>query len=301
MHYKPKLGYKYIIQIILPHLPNSSEHCRSWIWRREIGRKTLSSDLREDEKMGETSRGAAESLTVQRTDHMMLVITIGIVFSLAVGGFVMAANSLGDQKPSPLDDPQKIVLDSFDLAETAQPQSLGEPSFVWESESGCWGPLCTEQGWIDFYDDNLPDELPLCLDNEFLREWYVDVLVFGGYNPWEECGYIDVFQKCEYKGTINIVWTWMGKGECCAYDYWRATFYVDDIICLESNKYPDVSPWTIDYPADQETIPGKCVYFHIMTYWTGCVPGEQPSQDFTIIPTQSYTSFLKVFHPHFAN
>jgi hypothetical protein len=235
--------------------------------------------------MGETFRGAAISLTEQRTDRMIMVVSIGILFTLAVGGFVMASSTLSDQNQNPIDDMQMTIVDGFDLVETAQPQTLSE-IFVMESESGCWGPLCTETGSIDIVYYNIPEVLPLCLDNEYLREWYVDVLVFGGYTPW--AGYIDVWQKGEHKGTINIMWTWMADGECCASDYWRATFYVDLDICLESNQYPDVAPWMIDYPESQRTIPGKCVTLEIMTYWTGCVPGEQPSQDFTIILSQLF-------------
>jgi hypothetical protein len=186
-------------------------------------------------------------------------------------------------------------MEDFDLDEIAQLRTLREPDFVMESESGCWGPLCTEQGWIEITDENLPDELALCINNEYLREWYVDVLVFGGYNPWETGGYIDVWQKGEFQGRINIFWTHIGDGPCCAYDYWRATFYVCEDICLESNQYPDVYPWDINWPDGQETIPGKCVMFEIMTYWTGCVPGEEPSQDFTIIHSQSCWVLSKRF------
>jgi len=249
--------------------------------------------LREDEKLGEPSRGAAKSLTEQRTDQMILVISIGIVFTLAVGVFVIAANSIGDQNQSPFDNQQKTVLDNFDLVETAQPQSLKEQSleelgFVIESESGCWGPICTEQGSIDFGNMNLPSELPLCVTNSSLSQYFVDVLVVGGYNPWLTGGYIQVWQKGESKGFIYILWTHSGDGPCCASDYWTATFYVKQNLCLESNQYPDVNlPWKLDYVGDQTTIPGKCVTFDIMTYWTGCKPQEQPSQDFTIIYSHS--------------
>ncbi len=215
---------------------------------------------------------------------MILIISVGIVFILAVGGFVMAVNWYEDQDRSPINDPQKVVLDNLVPAETAQPQSLEELGFVIESESGCWGPLCTEKGSIDFDTVNLPSELPLCLTNQYLSQWYVDVFVVGGYNPWLAGGYIDVWQKGDNKGRINIVWTHLADGPCCSSDYWRATFYVDQEICLESNKYPDVDlPWVIDWPDGQYTIPGKCVTFDIVTYWTGCEPGTQPSQDFTII------------------
>jgi hypothetical protein len=243
--------------------------------------------------MGETSRGAATSLTEERINHMIILVSIGILFTLAVGGFVMAANSLGDQKQqSPIDDPQKIVLDNFDLAETAQLQALREPDFVMESESGCWGPMCTEQGSIDFYAENLPTCLPLCITNQTLAGYFVDVVVYGGYKPWAFGSYIDVCQKGDHY-TIYIQWTEIaGTGGCCA-TFYEATFYVLDDFCLESSQYPAVcAPWDINQtPGD--TIPLKEVWLHIYTQWTGCRPHEMPSQDFTIIHSQSYQAFSK--------
>ena len=86
--------------------------------------------------MAKTSRGAAKSLTEERTDRMILILSIGIVFTLAVGGFAIAANGLGDQGQSPLDNRQTTVLDNFDLVETAQLQTEREIDFVLGSESG---------------------------------------------------------------------------------------------------------------------------------------------------------------------
>ena len=107
--------------------------------------------------MGVTCRGSAIPLTEERTDQMMMVLSIGLVIALFVGGFVMAANIYGDQNLGPTDDSPQIVMDHFDPAETAQPQSLSETNFVWESESGCWGGLCTEKGTIDIVYENIPD------------------------------------------------------------------------------------------------------------------------------------------------
>jgi hypothetical protein len=241
--------------------------------------------------MGDTFRGTAVSLTNQRTDRMILIVSMGLVFALAVSVCGMAACDLGDQNRDLEIESQQIHLDEFDLGETAQPLSFEifeKLDFVMESESGCWGPLCTEQGSIDIVHENLPDLLPLCIDNEYLMHWYVDILVFGGYKPWDYGSYIDVWQKGEHKGRIEIQWTWMGKGECCAYDYYQATFYLVEDICLESNQYPDVYPFDLTVPDGYRTIPGKCVNFEFFTYWTGCVPGDDPSQDFTIIQSQSF-------------
>ena len=79
--------------------------------------------------MSDTSRGAAATLTEERTNRMILLISIGIVFTLTVGGFCIAANSLGGQNEGLLDS-QQTVLDSFDLVETAQLDSEREIDFV---------------------------------------------------------------------------------------------------------------------------------------------------------------------------
>ena len=240
--------------------------------------------------MGDTFRGTAIPLTEQRTDRMIMILSLGIVFTLAVGGFVMAVNYEGGQNLDSVDDvadEQIMTVDGFDLAETAQPREF---DFVLESESGCWGPLCTEQGAIYIEYSSLPDLLPLCIDNTYLQQWYVDIIVVGGYKPWG--GYIDVWQKGDYKGTIDITWTYMGPdaARCCG-DYWQATFSTVGPICLESTQYPDVTPFDITNPDGLQTIPGKCVTFEFYTDWTGCVPGDDPSQDFTIIQTQSFETF----------
>ncbi|MFW9834234.1 MAG: hypothetical protein ACFFEK_09585 [Candidatus Thorarchaeota archaeon] len=244
--------------------------------------------------MGETYRGSATQLTEQRTDQMIVIISIGLVLALVVGGFVVAAHSYGDQKQEPTDNNQEnIAIDYFDPAEVAQLQTFRKPDFVMESESGRWGPMCTEQGSIDFYYDNLPSCLPLCITNETLKDYYVQVIVYGGYTPWELGSYITVCQKDDYKGTIFVNWTeFEGQGGCCA-TFYNATFYVEDNFCLESSQYPAVnSPWKIDQTPG-ETIPDKEVYLCIRTFWTGCRPHEQPSQDFTIIHSHSHQAFSK--------
>jgi len=244
--------------------------------------------------MGDTFRGTAIQSTNQRTNRMIMTVSIGIVFALFVGGFVMAVNNEGGQNQEPVGDVEIMTVDGFDLVEMAQPQTLRKLDFVLESESGCLGSLCTEQGSIDVTYSNVPDLLPLCIDNSYLAQWYVDILVVGGYKPWAMGSYIEVWQKGDKQGVIDVTWTYMGHdAERCCVDYWQATFTTMEQICLESNQYPDVSPFSLTVPNDQRIIPGKCVTFEFTTYWTGCVPGDEPSQDFTIIQTQSFYVFSK--------
>jgi hypothetical protein len=209
---------------------------------------------------------------------MILIVSITMVFALAVGGFVMAANIYGNQDQSPTDDIQQTVKDYFDPAETAPLQTLRKSGFVMESECDCW-TFHTERGYIDWY-WNIPTELPLCIDNDTLLGWGLTVFVYGGYEPIG--GDILLTQKGDDKGIIYIQWTHAGKGPCCAYDYWDASFYVLDDICLDSDQYPEEVG--VGY------IPDKYVWFNWCTDWTGC---PQPDQRFTIIHSHSFRAFSK--------
>ena len=235
--------------------------------------------------MGDTSRGAATSLTEQRTNQMILLISIGIVFTLAVGGFAIAANYLGDQDQSPIDNQQTTVLDNFDLVETANLQTEREIDFVLGSESG-EQVYDTETGTITILDYNFPSgPLPLCLTSDIIDTWFFNISVTGGYEL--VCGHIDVWQKGVIVGTIYLDWV-SRHGERCCIEYWYITFHSNDI-CLESNQYPEViAPFDLSAPFN--TIPGKEVTFDLDTCWCGCC---EPDQHFTITPTHLFLSFSR--------
>ena len=84
--------------------------------------------------MGDTFRGTAIQSTNQRTNRMIMTVSIGIVFALFVGGFVMAVNNEGGQNQEPVGDVEIMTVDGFDLVEMAQPQTLRKLDFVLESE-----------------------------------------------------------------------------------------------------------------------------------------------------------------------
>ncbi|MFX1483644.1 MAG: hypothetical protein ACFFCP_10685 [Promethearchaeota archaeon] len=238
--------------------------------------------------MGETYSGSATPLTEQRTDQMMIVISITLVLVLVVGGFSLAANLCGSQNEIPTDNNQQnIVMDHFDPAGTAPLQAWREPDFVMESESGTWGTFNTKKGYIWWDGTTFPALLPLCINNDTLAGWSVSVLSYGGYEPFG--GSIVVCQKGENKGTIYIKFDDAGKGdyECCAYNWWTASFYVKTNFCIESNQYPDLAD-----PTFSAYIPGKAVDLDYVTDWTGC---GHKSQDFTVIHSHSYRAFSERF------
>ncbi len=161
---------------------------------------------------------------------------------------------------------------------------------VWIPECGLVEGWCTMPGYIEVYDAWIDEMLPLCLTNEVLSMWYIDFYTYGGYELWG--GYVEVWQKDEYKGKLLIGYEYLGKQitEMCCFDYWRAYFYLEcDPICLDSSFYPEIYDGVLGlceggYPGDM--IPGKEVDMFFSFDWTGCEPGND--QDFTVKSKRIY-------------
>ena len=132
----------------------------------------------------------------------------------------------------------------------------------------------TEKGEITIIDDtHLPKVLPLCITDEWLSQWWVEIKVTGGYDPLD--GDIDLSTiKCGDVGSIDIDFKHI-RHEPCYADYYNVTF---DLPCgagpieLESNQWPvDADPIVCGNP----TIPGKKVLLEFMTWWQGCGNRDQ--------------------------
>ncbi|MFX0046320.1 MAG: hypothetical protein ACFE8Z_10775 [Candidatus Hermodarchaeota archaeon] len=231
--------------------------------------------------MGETLRGSAVSPR-EKTRHMYLIcmICMSLVLALTVGGTIAVTNALEaprytDSEPAGTGPLQNQV----DMFSSASLPTLRTFDLVLGSETGELGPFDTEVGKIEILSYYYPDILPLCLTEEELRGWYVNLFITGGYEL--VCGYVDVWQKNEIVGRISLDWTRV-KGEICTTEYWYITFHTDGIF-LDSNRYPDVcDPFELWAP--YEKIPDKEVYFDIMTCWQGC---SQPDQSFAIFSAHS--------------
>ncbi|MFX0061938.1 MAG: hypothetical protein ACFFC7_07090 [Candidatus Hermodarchaeota archaeon] len=151
------------------------------------------------------------------------------------------------------------------------------------SEWGCLEDWVVEQGYIEVVDGYIDYPLPIKLNNESLADWYLVFLSVGGYEPYG--GVLYLFQKGEMY-VIGVEWTWLGESECCG-DYWLATFYVYEEICLDSSFYPYVDNWfKIN---DEGLIPDKEVDLVFVLDWTGCDP--ENNQDFTILSVRDKYEF----------
>jgi len=152
----------------------------------------------------------------------------------------------------------------------------------------------TAEGSIMGDAENLPDwsEVPLCIDDALLAEYWLNVKVVGGYKPYGDW-YIDLFQYREgadidktdkdFIGRINLVWS-IDVVECC-YTIYHITFdVVGDCIHVDSNHFPDF-PAGWDLIKDVECTPdlNKKVDFKVRTNWYGC---GLPEQRFELILSQ---------------
>jgi len=202
-----------------------------------------------------------------------LSIVAGILLALIVSiflGFALVGGSLinSDNIKPPINlDYKKLQVEIAGI----DPYLSGYNPIVSVAQKGCCS-MDTEKGSIEIYDYYLPDVLPLCITQADLDNYWVTVVVTGGYEPID--GSITLCQKGEWKGDIDIIWTYLGHEPCYA-DYWMATFVLPDgvdSIELDSNQWPDGA--IPSYP-EYDTIPGKKVCLMWETLWQGCIEEKQ--------------------------
>ena len=232
--------------------------------------------------MGEPCSGYAVFTTDRTYIKLIYIFLMGLFIISAVGEISAATNADGSQEEAfiaSVDEHSVAVLDFFEENAICTPYTERTNQPVLASESGELDRIDTEQGWIRVDSWYYDDPLPLCLTPAELADWFVLVEVYGGYEPF--AGTVWVYQKdyCTPIGEINVTWTWIRKGPCCAYDWWQASFNVTETICLASNDYPDPGPFTIDtnpYCTSTRTeIPRKYVKFEWESWWQGCHDREQ--------------------------
>jgi len=141
-----------------------------------------------------------------------------------------------------------------------------------------------EAGWIGVAHCEIPDILPLCVDQAELDTWYMIFATCGGYEPvGGTAQLIPIELPAEDHCDLDCC--------CCGVEYYIATFELaEDCICLDANHLPtnpevdesigdcfDSNCWIT---TDPDKTLQKEVDLVMWQDWEGC---EQPDQSFKVI------------------
>jgi hypothetical protein len=211
-----------------------------------------------------------------------------VALALVVGGLLVASYAYNQYSQSNV----TTQLIGYNMAyQNGLTVGIGNPSIprtddiVPVAQSGWYNGTHTAAGTIDIVGENLPTEIPLCITNQWLSQYWVAVNVTGGYTPYD--GSITVWQKGDRQGTIWVHWTCLNPHDCCCVPKeYKATFSICGWcpICVDSDQYPAVGAgWTINTQGN-DYIPGKAIDLQLTSKWMGCY---LPEQAFVIIPVQN--------------
>jgi hypothetical protein len=175
------------------------------------------------------------------------VVSIFVVSALGVGNYsIFSENNIHSREILfiPVNDERVSVAYSGEVEDLeTEPGTLTIEEFVYD------------------YDDG---QLPLCLTNTELEDWYIIVKSYGGYVPvkWWADQEAEIYQEkdlfwfwCydQHVGSLEISWEDVTAdypdGECAdCYTYWKGTFSLEcgKVICLDSSQYPTVDATNVD-------------------------------------------------------
>ena len=143
-------------------------------------------------------------------------------------------------------------------------------------ESGCLGCFDTDPGTLEVREDlsKLPtDPLPLCIDNNYLDDYYLVVESIGGYSPnWGKVFINQMKGDFCFEGVLTAHFEEIFMDGCPCVTLYNITFTTKDPICLDSNHLP--------VGFDQSKTLGKEVCVSYCSQWKGC---HLDSQKFMVI------------------
>ncbi|MFX0011726.1 MAG: hypothetical protein ACFE9R_15540 [Candidatus Hermodarchaeota archaeon] len=164
--------------------------------------------------------------------------------------------SQGSSDPKASEDGTREIMDEASLGVSDEPVP----------ESGYVGRFDTEPGTleIDWTRTYLPEgPLPLCIDNDYLANYYMTVVSVGGYSPKWGAIYLNQLKGdvC-FEGVVFAHFEEVILDDCpCTVEY-LVTFFVCEPICLDSNHLPQ--------GFDQDVTLGKEVDVCFASQWEGC-------------------------------
>lgn len=199
------------------------------------------------------------------------------------------------------EESSSVIKNSDDLSlelKKDKEATLCGSSDVSVPEYGLFEDFDTEVGEMEIADQVLPTgDLPLCIDNEYLDDFYIVVGTYGGYQWVSGC--IKVMQSKSDKpmwdnivGYIDVdaIPIDIAEGKH-GWVYYNLTFTVsgNHPIILESNHIPDspLGDFYVSGPSDLD----KFVDLKIKTTWEGC---HQETQQFMVILAHKVMSQNKI-------
>jgi hypothetical protein len=134
-----------------------------------------------------------------------------------------------------------------------------------------------EDGYIDIVDYYLPTgDIPLCIDQAWLDQFYVTIHVYGGYDLLDMCLWLE--QKNGICYCIEVYEIAFQK-VCCSEYYVTYGFRIYEDICFDANNWPTVGgDFEIYYDQSHPDL-DKEIYAYFCSLWTGC---EEDWQQFAI-------------------
>ncbi|MFX0053412.1 MAG: hypothetical protein ACFFAX_01090 [Promethearchaeota archaeon] len=228
--------------------------------------------------MTESHSGYSASRSSRPIDRIMVLVCAMFVFALCTNFSAAAQNpNLLDQMEADLNDLSAKAISWSVVSEINNDNIALIDNIELGSENAHW-VLEPEDGYIEITDYYLPEgDIPLCIDQAWLDQFYVVVHVYGGYELLEMGLWLE--QKDVWYRIDIVLLDWR---EGCGEDWYVFGLALPDGVekySFDANNFPEVSPpFELWHDPDYDDLQKEInVYFHSL--WTGC---DLPAQEFTI-------------------
>ncbi|MFW9976191.1 MAG: hypothetical protein ACFFDQ_13050 [Candidatus Thorarchaeota archaeon] len=227
---------------------------------------------------------------------MQIILLLCMLFVVGLCGGLVAASQPNSTSIHKESSSSSILLQNSGMHTDRIVNRVYTLDFVPKSESAEW-VVEPEDGTIEIYDSNLPTgDIPLCIDQTWLSNWWIIVRVYGGYEALYDGWKFEVTQK-------GTTWEFIVEqyyhedGTCCSEDYYYYHLLMPEGVAniyFDANNYPEddlVLPWELKHDP-QYTDLGKEIKIEFTTLSAGF---EIPEQQFTISSAHSISVLVGIY------
>ncbi|MFX1330105.1 MAG: hypothetical protein ACFE9W_00985 [Promethearchaeota archaeon] len=228
--------------------------------------------------MTESQHGYSIRRSSRPLDRIMILVCVMFVFAMCTNFSAAAQNpNLLEQMEDDFNDLSAKAISWSVVPETNNDNIALIDNIELGSENAHW-VLEPEDGYIEIVNYSLPEgDIPLCIDQDWLDQFYVTVHVHGGYELLE-IGLL--LEQKDVWYCIDIVQ--IDLREDCSDAWYRFELRLPDGVeeySFDANNFPDVSPpFEIKHNPDYDDLQ-KEINVYFCSLWTGC---DLPAQEFTI-------------------